>query len=77
IASLINLLNPEMVILGGGVAKARDWLLIPAREEVKKRAFKVLAERTPIVLAKLGNDAGMIGSAGIVFSNRKANQKEH
>jgi len=71
IASLINLLNPEMVILGGGVMKARDWLLIPAREEVKKRAFKFLVKQTPIVLAKLGNDAGIIGAAGEVFANAK------
>lgn len=71
IMSLINLLNPEMVILGGGVAKAGDWILLPAREEVKKRAFKFLVEKTPVVLAKLGNDAGMIGAAGVVFSNIK------
>lgn len=69
IATLINLLNPEMVILGGGVMKAGDWILIPAREEVEKRAFKFLAGKTPIVLAKLGNDAGMIGSAGVAFNS--------
>jgi glucokinase len=70
IATLINLLNPEMVILGGGVMKAGDWILIPAKEEVEKRAFKFLVGRTPIVLAKLGNNAGMIGAAGIVFSGK-------
>ncbi|MCX7920120.1 MAG: ROK family glucokinase [bacterium] len=75
IATLINLLNPEMVILGGGVMKSGDWLLIPAREEVKKRAFKFLAERTAIVLAKLGNDAGMIGAAGVVFADINARRQ--
>ncbi len=72
IMTLVNLLNPEMVALGGGVMKAGDFILKPAQDEFRKRGFKFLIDRTEIVMAKLGNEAGRIGAAGIVFSEIKA-----
>jgi glucokinase len=68
IMTLVNLLNPEMVALGGGVMDAGNYILKPAQDEFKKRGFKFLIERTQIVKAKLGNEAGRIGAAGIVFA---------
>jgi len=68
IMSLVNLLNPEMVALGGGVMEAGDYILKPAKDEFRKRGFKWLIARTKIVKAKLGNEAGRVGAAGIVFS---------
>ena len=68
IMSLVNLLNPEMVVLGGGMMEAGEYILKPVRDEFKKRGFKFLIKRTQIVPAKLGNEAGRVGAAGIVFA---------
>ncbi len=63
LASIINFLNPEKIILGGGVMEAGDFLLKPALEEVKRRAYKKAVECCKIRKASLGNKAGIIGSA--------------
>ncbi|MGD2294537.1 MAG: ROK family protein [Candidatus Aminicenantes bacterium] len=59
----INLLNPEKILLGGGVMKAGDFLFKPAVEEARKRSFKASFECCRIERAVLGNLAGFIGSA--------------
>jgi glucokinase len=63
-ASLVNSLDPEIVIVGGGVVDAGDLLLEPAiaayHERVVARAHRVVP---PVVRARLGNDAGVIGAA--------------
>jgi predicted NBD/HSP70 family sugar kinase len=64
IANVVNLLNPEMVILGGCVPQtARELLLEPLREAVKLRALDVHARRVRIVSADLGIEASAIGAA--------------
>lgn len=63
IANTIHTLQPELVILGGGMAKAGDALLIPVREGVQRRVRPAWIERTRIALASLGGDAGWIGAA--------------
>ena len=65
-ASMANLLNPEKIILGGGVAKAGDLLLHPVKSTYAKHAFPASASATEITLARLGNDAGVIGAAWMV-----------
>lgn len=67
IASLINILNPEMVVLGGGVSKAWDMFFSYTQEEVQKRALKIPATRAKIVPAVCGDDAGLLGAAYLVF----------
>jgi len=67
IASLINILNPEMVILGGGVSKSWDMFFPFTKQEVQKRALKIPAERVKIVPAVCGDDAGLLGAAYLVF----------
>jgi glucokinase len=64
ISSLINLQNPEMVILYGGMTAAGDALLQPVRRTARENSFEVPAKRAQIVLAALGPDAGVIGAAG-------------
>lgn len=59
----INLLNPEKILLGGGVMEAGDLILKPAVEEAKARSFRVSFECCSIEPASLGNRAGFIGSA--------------
>ncbi|MDD4796393.1 MAG: ROK family protein [Eubacteriales bacterium] len=63
IINLINLLDPEMVAVGGGVAAAGDFLLEPLKACVASHVFYKDAPHAEIVLAVLGNDAGIIGAA--------------
>jgi glucokinase len=63
-ASLANIFQPDAIVVGGGVIRAGDLLLDPARREVRERALKPMNE-TPILEATLGNDAGMIGAAAL------------
>ncbi len=67
IANTINLLNPELVIVGGGVSGAGELLLRPTRAEVKRRALKDSLACAKIVAAQLGDQAGVIGAAGIAI----------
>lgn len=64
IANLINLFQPQVIAVGGGVSHEGDNLLLPLRHEVEKRVFKAKGGFTNRVeLAVLGNDAGIIGAA--------------
>ncbi len=66
IVGLVNLLNPELVIIGGGVANAGKFLLVPLRNYVRRYAMQVQGRRVKIVKAKLGNSAGIIGASFLV-----------
>ena len=63
VASVINLLNIEKIVLGGGVMDAGSLILNPIIAEVKRRAFQPCFEATEIVAAKLGLDGAPIGAA--------------
>jgi glucokinase len=63
VASVINLLNIELIVLGGGVMDAGQLILNPIIQEAKRRAFLSCFEATQIVAAKLGVDAVPIGAA--------------
>ncbi len=60
---VINFLNPEMIILGGGVMNTGEYLLAPALEEARKRSYEASFACCRIERAVLGNDAGVIGAA--------------
>ncbi len=66
LTSVINLLNPEKVIIGGGVAEAGDLLLEPIRRTIKQRAMVVAGNAVEIVPAQLGNSAGVIGASMLI-----------
>ena len=66
LSGVINLLNPEMIIIGGGVARAGKLLFSPLKKTIKKRAMKGPAEDVKIVSAKLGEDAGLVGAGMLV-----------
>jgi glucokinase len=65
IASFVNVFNPELVVVGGGFARAGDLLFEPARKVVAERALLPARELVRIVPALLGPEAGLIG-AGLV-----------
>ena len=69
IANLINIFNPEMVVIGGGVKDAWPLFIDSTRAEIRKRAFEVPAARTEIVPSKLGDDAGMVGVAAAALQS--------
>lgn len=63
VASVINLLNIERIVLGGGVMQAGELILNPIIEEARKRAFQPCFEATQILATVLGDDAATIGAA--------------
>jgi glucokinase len=70
LAGLVNILDPDVVVIGGGAVAAGDLLLEPAR-----RAFSGAVEApafrpsVPILPAELGNDAGMVGAAALALED--------
>jgi glucokinase len=71
IASLVNIFNPQVVVIGGGVIGAGELLLGPAREVVAQRALRPSRDEVRIVAARFGVEAGMIGAAALAFDGLK------
>ncbi|MGB6606581.1 MAG: ROK family protein [Atribacterota bacterium] len=67
IANITNILNPGMVVLVGGITNEGDKLLIPLKEEVKKRAFYSNYKSLKIVIGELGGNAGVLGAAALLW----------
>ena len=65
IANILNIINPETIVLGGGVALAGDILLDPLRKKLEKYALPVTLEDLKIVQGILGNEAGIKGAVGL------------
>ncbi len=65
IANLVNALNPQAVVIAGGVTRAGDHLFAPLRKEVRRRAFRSAVEACRILPAALPETAGVIGAAGV------------
>ena len=62
IAGLINLFNPELIVLGGNVAETKEYLLLPIRSAIQKHSLNIINSDTSIRFSKLGSKAGAIGS---------------
>ena len=65
--NLVNIFNPEIIVVGGSVAKLGDLLLEPARQVVRERAFKLSSEAVRIVTAQLGDEVGLLGAAAFAM----------
>jgi glucokinase len=63
IVNVVNVLNPEVVVVGGGVIAAADLLLEPAREVVRRRALAPAGTTVRVVPARFGEESGMLGAA--------------
>lgn len=74
LTGVVNLLNPDIIVIGGGVAQAGDALLKSVRQTIATQAMPIQARHVRVVKAKLGNNAGLIGAAILV---RSARQEEH
>jgi glucokinase len=66
LASLANIFDPDVFVIGGGVSAVGDLLLDPAREELQARALPPM-NKAPVQLAELGPEAGMIGAAAMAL----------
>jgi glucokinase len=67
LTSLVNIFNPEVVVIGGGVIAAGELLLAPARAEVVRRALPPSRDIVRIVPARFGVEAGMVGAAALAY----------
>jgi len=62
LAGVVNLLNPQVVVIGGGVADGGAGFIETVAEEIKRRAFSSAVEKLTVTKAALGNDAGFMGA---------------
>lgn len=67
LGNILNIINPEILILGGGVSQAGEILLGPVKEKLKKYALPVTMENFEIRIGELGNDAGIKGASALVL----------
>lgn len=65
IAGLINLFNPEVIVLGGTLYEAEDYLLLPIKNAIKKYALNFVSKDTSVKVSRLGESAGLVGIAAI------------
>ncbi|MBO5733871.1 MAG: ROK family protein [Clostridia bacterium] len=69
VSNIINIFQPELFVIGGGISKEGDELLIPIKEFVYENDFNKYMPKTEITIAKLFNDAGIIGAALAAVNN--------
>ena len=67
IGSFINMFDPEMIVIGGGVAALGDHLLAPARKAIPQYSFVDMRTGVPVVYSKLGGDTGIYGAGALAF----------
>jgi glucokinase len=67
VANVVNIFNPEVVVIGGGVIAAGELLLEPVRAVVAERALSPSKEHARIVPARFGAESGMLGAATLAL----------
>lgn len=70
VSNVVNIFNPDVVVIGGGVALAGEQLLAPVRRVVQQRARRLVADHVRVVQGALGEVAGAIGGAYMVFESQ-------
>lgn len=70
LVNIVNAFNPEMIILGGGMAELGSLFIEPAKKLVKERAFSISTQQLSIVMAQLGNEAGVYGAAAYAIEQK-------
>lgn len=72
IGTLVNVFNPELVVIGGGFSAAGDFLLEPAREVIAREALEPARSFVRVVRAELGSSAGLVGAGLVAFEALEA-----
>lgn len=75
LVTLINLFNPEIIVIGGGVVNGWPLFEKPMREEITARAFKAQIGKVKIVRAECGDNAGLLGAAKLAFDSEEPRPK--
>ncbi|MGB7295386.1 MAG: ROK family protein [Candidatus Aminicenantales bacterium] len=70
IANIVSILNPEMIVLGGGLFQAADLLFGPVRKEFRRWAQPLAAQKVRIELSALGDEAGLYGAAKLAWDSK-------
>ena len=73
LVSLADIVAPNRIVVGGGIARAGEFLLGPAREVVRARAYPPRIRQVEIVQAELGDQSGVFGAAAMVFHDLRIN----
>ncbi len=72
LANLINIFNPELIVIGGGLSNMGDLLLGPARKVAEERAFKIAFRAVRLAPAQLERDSGVLGAAAFALQEMKS-----
>jgi glucokinase len=67
LGNAIGILSPQLIVLGGGVARAGELLFEPARRTIRQRVFVVPVDQIPIVPTALGDDTGLYGAVALAL----------
>ena len=68
LANLVNIFNPQLIVISGGVSRMGEMLLEPARKTVRERAFELSAKAARVEVSSLGYDAGPLGAVALALS---------
>jgi glucokinase len=74
LANFVNIFNPEVIVIGGGLIAAGELLLTPARQEMDRRALPFPRDLVRVAAAHFGSDAGLIGAAALAFDGLEDRQ---
>ena len=72
LGGLVNVLNPEVIVIGGGVSAGWDLFIEPLQSEILRRAFQHPGERVKLMRSELGDDAGILGAAFLASQKIKS-----
>jgi glucokinase len=67
-ASLVNLFNPELIVIGGGLTNIGEGLFGPVRRAIVRHAFRTPAETVRVVRAELGDKVGVLGAVAAALA---------
>lgn len=76
VANLVSLFDPEIVVIGGGLAKASDLYLDALRKAIKERAQPIAGSKVRVVLSRLGGDANLLGAARVAWEEITSSRLE-
>lgn len=67
LTNLVHIINPEFIVLGGGVSKSEKFILPPIQQAIKERGLTKQAKETKVVISKLGDDATVLGAVALLL----------
>jgi glucokinase len=75
LVNVVNIFNPEMIVIGGGMAEMGGLLIAPAEKMARERSFSISSRAVKVVAARLGNEAGVYGAAAYAMERKTGREK--